>query len=185
MSLWSGRWLSLSGSLLIWIETSVSMNHNNTLPLPGLTAQLLHNHIPSCVLCALCNQKFNERKSYKLIWGKLHAAYLHRNVLTNLFLSQSHSSFIQCLEHFLNFPLCSSPLKNHDFDCILGMEASKKSRWSFWRYYISSERRPRYRWWARMTIRNLNRSFWERSNGGNVHCESWRWSVRPDQSWHN
>ena len=57
-----GRWLSLSGSLLIWIETSVSMNHNNTPPSsPPSHAwfQLLHNTYsflcPVCVLCAIRN----------------------------------------------------------------------------------------------------------------------------------
>ena len=61
MSLSLRRWLSLSGSLLIWIETSVSMNHNNTLPPPPSHAwsQLLHNTYsflcPVCVLCAIRN----------------------------------------------------------------------------------------------------------------------------------
>ena len=184
MSLWSGRWLSLSGSLLIWIETSVSMNHNNTTLPPAWS----HSSVVAQPYSFLCPVRPVQSE---IQWKEKLQTNL-REVACSIFaqkraykLISVSISLIQCLEHFLNFPLCSSPLKNHDFDCILGMEASKKSRWSFWRYYISSERRPRYWWWARMTIRNLNRSFWERSNGGNVHCESWRWSVRPDQSWHN
>ena len=58
MSLSLGRWLSLSGSLLIWIETSVSMNHNNTPPPPSSLPCLVsviaqHIFLPVSCVCSV------------------------------------------------------------------------------------------------------------------------------------
>ena len=154
------------------------MNHNNTLPpfsssllcLVSVIAQ--HIFLPvSCVCSVQSEIQWKEKLQTNL-----------REVACSIFAQERELKTYFCLNLTLSVsrmlpklpPRCSSPLKNHDFGCILhGMEASKKSRWSFWRYYISSERRPRYWWWAEMTIRNLNRSIWEpESNGSNVHCVS-------------
>ena len=92
-----GRWLSLSGSLLIWIETSVSMNHNNT-PLPSSLLPCLvsviaqHIFLPvSCVCSVQSEIQWKEKLQTNLREVACSIFAQKRACVKNLFLSQSHS----------------------------------------------------------------------------------------------